>query len=618
MDTSFYQYEPRTYDNEIRLLHLEPGVTDDVHFTLHPVRLSDNSFTVSLYTGLRRLRCRDAVRVLWADAVCINQNDTLEKNTQVRLMSRIYSQPSRVLIWLGEDSSDIEGLQECIDGALAVLPPENYDFETIYPISKQIFLQAYRRRVEGKPNFLSHDSRPMTRLLCRPWFDRRWIIQEVTLADDTVPRLAICGDVEFSWKDLASVAFRIGAYGIAPSIAGMSTIITHASYMISFYVQESRPFQMIAPLFMAYLLKVYRNKGSVFDCVTATSLFKCGVPHDHLYSLLSVPQIPSAIVPDYRLSVEEVCLQFAETTLIGEHNLRLLSLAPHTTYLPNAPLPARRALPSWVPDLTCQGFVHPLVSYTIQSQCFHAGGKQRPGATISADRRLLHVKGRIVDRVANMAICQADVPFPTEQEVLPRTGISARIKKRFAIWLDGCYRVAGEQYARTKARGRASGHEKETVPREDPQEETKLRRSFLEALTCGMTLMRDPISEEVFAAMQVYIDYLFDYFTEGYVVSEEVRDTILTYGALIEQSLIFGEARCFCRTLQGRLGRVRLEAKEDDVFVCIAGAEVPYLLRPSVENAGVYTLVGDSFLQGVMQGKAWLDGRYETVKIMLE
>ena len=171
MDTSFYQYEPLTYVNEIRLLHLEPGVTDDVHFTLHPVRLSDNpcyeaisycwgdpndtrvvycegkplQVTVSLYTGLRRLRCRDAVRVLWADAVCINQNDTLEKNTQVPLMSRIYSQPSRVLIWLGEDSADIEGLQECIDGALAVLPPENYDFGTIYPISKQIFLQAYVR-----------------------------------------------------------------------------------------------------------------------------------------------------------------------------------------------------------------------------------------------------------------------------------------------------------------------------------------------------------------------------------------------------------------------------------------------------------------------------------------
>ena len=63
----------------------------------------------------------------------------------------------------------------------------------------------------------------MANLLCRPWFDRRWIIQEVTLADDSVPRLAMCGDGEFPWNDLASVAYRIAAYGIAPIIAGLST-----------------------------------------------------------------------------------------------------------------------------------------------------------------------------------------------------------------------------------------------------------------------------------------------------------------------------------------------------------------------------------------------------------
>ncbi|KAL2176407.1 heterokaryon incompatibility, partial [Thermothelomyces heterothallicus CBS 202.75] len=57
--------------------------------------------TVSLYTGLKRLRRQDIIRVLWADAVCINQKDTLEKNAQLPLMGRIYSQPSRVPVWLG-------------------------------------------------------------------------------------------------------------------------------------------------------------------------------------------------------------------------------------------------------------------------------------------------------------------------------------------------------------------------------------------------------------------------------------------------------------------------------------------------------------------------------------
>ncbi|KAL2172468.1 hypothetical protein VTG60DRAFT_5222 [Thermothelomyces hinnuleus] len=380
----------------------------------------------------------------------------------------------------------------------------------------------------------------MNSLLRRPWFDRRWIIQEVTLADDTVPRLAICGDVEFSWNDLASVAYRIAAYGIPPLLAGLSTINSHAPYMLSFLVDSMRPYQMLVALFMAYLLKVYRKQGDLVDCVTATSLFKCGVPHDHLYSLLSVPQLPSGIVPDYRLSVEEVCMQFAEKTLVGDHNMRLLGLAPHTAYRPGGQTPNRRALPSWVPDLTCQGVAHPLVSYTIRPQCFHAGGKEQPDAAISPDRRFLRVRGRIVDKIAAMATCQADVPFPTEQDVSPKTGFDARLKKHLATWLQECYDVAGGKYARKKAQaGTRQGDGIASVQNEDEDPESK--RAFFEALTCGMTLMRDPIPEEVLAAAQVYVDNLLDYFTEGYVASEEVKKTVLTYGVLIEQSLVLAQ-----------------------------------------------------------------------------
>ena len=38
---------------------------------------------------------------LWADAICINQGDVLEKNHQVQYMKSIYSNAKRVVIWLG-------------------------------------------------------------------------------------------------------------------------------------------------------------------------------------------------------------------------------------------------------------------------------------------------------------------------------------------------------------------------------------------------------------------------------------------------------------------------------------------------------------------------------------
>lgn len=40
---------------------------------------------------------------IWADALCINQNDTDEISSQVRLMERVYSCPDLVMAWLGSE-----------------------------------------------------------------------------------------------------------------------------------------------------------------------------------------------------------------------------------------------------------------------------------------------------------------------------------------------------------------------------------------------------------------------------------------------------------------------------------------------------------------------------------
>jgi hypothetical protein len=51
---------------------------------------------------LWNLRRPDSERILWVDALCINQSDPLEKAKQIPLMSRIYEQANSVIIWLGE------------------------------------------------------------------------------------------------------------------------------------------------------------------------------------------------------------------------------------------------------------------------------------------------------------------------------------------------------------------------------------------------------------------------------------------------------------------------------------------------------------------------------------
>ena len=61
--------------------------------------------TVSLETALRHLRDPVLPRYLWADAICINQDDDDEKAVQVAQMGEVYKAARHTIIRLGEASS---------------------------------------------------------------------------------------------------------------------------------------------------------------------------------------------------------------------------------------------------------------------------------------------------------------------------------------------------------------------------------------------------------------------------------------------------------------------------------------------------------------------------------
>ena len=72
------------------------------------------SITLSLADALRALRHRNTPRHLWADAICINQGDVLEKNHQVQLMGKVYEYAREVSVWLGNDLIPNESLRTAL------------------------------------------------------------------------------------------------------------------------------------------------------------------------------------------------------------------------------------------------------------------------------------------------------------------------------------------------------------------------------------------------------------------------------------------------------------------------------------------------------------------------
>jgi hypothetical protein len=70
--------------------------------------------TVNLHAALSRLRDCSLERIIWVDAVCINQENPEERKHQVQLMAKIYSKAHRVIVWLGIEAEDIKGALEDI------------------------------------------------------------------------------------------------------------------------------------------------------------------------------------------------------------------------------------------------------------------------------------------------------------------------------------------------------------------------------------------------------------------------------------------------------------------------------------------------------------------------
>ncbi|KAH7324410.1 heterokaryon incompatibility protein-domain-containing protein [Stachybotrys elegans] len=122
----------------------------------------------NLETALRYIRLRKKQLVLWADAICINQSDVVEKNYLVAAMSEIYQEAEVVIVFLGISVDCTEFLNAChMLGTDDACDDYRLD-ETFEHISTQANAKACLIQ--------------MVKLLKSHWWSRAWIVQEIAYA----------------------------------------------------------------------------------------------------------------------------------------------------------------------------------------------------------------------------------------------------------------------------------------------------------------------------------------------------------------------------------------------------------------------------------------------------
>jgi hypothetical protein len=333
----------------IRLLELFPGVGHDaiiIELTVYPLanapkfdaisyvwgdskkivpvqcNRSTLNITMNLRAALVRVRYPDRPRIVWADAICINQRHIKERGHHVGFMGAIYSQAETVLVCLGQD---VRGGAEDV----AELVEENRILLSKYEgTGKEAPVLAPDDPTFGDPRWPA-----VGKMFNLPWFTRSWVLQEVGLAKN--PRV-LYGDVDFSYRDLMNMANWIEecADHLRPR-AGVESSTIHTEWFD--WSQK-------------WYEETDEHDCSFIDLIINASCLKCADPKDHVYALLGHPYAQgydgggTIVKPDYSKGVDEVYLELALQLLTDRKGGRILSAVEHDDES------IAKDFPSWVLD----------------------------------------------------------------------------------------------------------------------------------------------------------------------------------------------------------------------------------------------------------------------------
>ena len=149
-----------------------------------PITLNGEEFTVTknLFDALKTLRDDSVDLVCWIDAICINQQDTLEKNSQVLLMGDIYAAARLLVIWLGNeyDNSDLACalLVEWGEAHRKFVIGHKRSLEAVGDF--RIILDEVKSELSDPFDEASWEA--LSKLFHRPWWQRIWVLQEFAKA----------------------------------------------------------------------------------------------------------------------------------------------------------------------------------------------------------------------------------------------------------------------------------------------------------------------------------------------------------------------------------------------------------------------------------------------------
>ena len=578
--------------------------------------------TRSCMGALKAFHRRYGNALVWIDQACINQFSPAEKSSQILLMGDIYAHASLVVVWLGplrQWSS-----QERIRLLSQASPSDHYRWDQAYRVRHTTKpLQGHNLPFEPSHETTvsisqrSFNASGLVREICSYYFPNSQDPSDVTLLQDP-----------FAWQTLADILghryFRrrwvlqesalaqtarcvVLADGVYIPLYMLRQLVWFPLYYVSSTetsalpglrsrLQQLRRDHLPELQNMLVVDSVYKQARFARPRCLVWYLWNCqgfrvSVRKDHFYAIRNLASNKDVFPePDYSLGFETVMLQHLERCITLEGTPFLISTAG-LTYVNNV-TPLDRLAPSWLPswfyaasELSDRPPSAPLpllelsrthaVTDNLTARCLElvsAGGAAELGSvSLSSDCLQLSVKVCIVGKISNIA----------------------RGSEMTDVTCFKDYITFAQQHARF-----------DTFQMKPNVDFDLLDTSWSESGERPGSTLTDHFRFEAVLEM-LFLPRRTDESGE-FVIMEDERELMHARELKMRRLAATGDGRfCFVPDC----------ALVGDAVTIIPGCKFPMLLRAQGTNE--YQVVGDIYVNGLMQGEALKLPSYKLEEIVL-
>ncbi|KAL8855592.1 MAG: hypothetical protein Q9178_007784 [Gyalolechia marmorata] len=538
------------------------------------IQLDDRQFAIrpnlewALRVLVKRLVRTQMHKLLWIDAICINQTDNAEKNQQVQMMQLIFRQAQGLIIWMNSPTSNRRHIDADItEGFKAFARAHRAGKDTKW--LARFLERPYGTKTSEWDNLAS--AKPLgfwynlVMFFDQDWWRRVWVRQEIAMSQSAS---VFCGESIIDWEDVAAVSHWVKLFTDLDEktrdMAGKHRSGAYSGEDMQYFRQT---------LQRNGYLDFQRMLVHARDC-EATN------PRDKVFAILGM-------VTDHRDMPVDYNLTPAEVAKLAFRRLAILNCGLDALIFSQNP-ECKEGIPSWAPNLFSGFSAQPSRVAGLASSLYKAGGNSGgPSYTFSSDGTTLSTNAIIFDSIKELS-------QPYYSAYLDSKG-----------WHDSMQsiRILTFQWLRNMRTERKYERLMRTLTRDRD----------VRGINSGRRLMSnaDGVDWERFFRIEhtgVGAKTEFQYLSRAIRQFQAPTDDnaeIIAWLRLYRESL--GNRRVIM-TERGRLGLVPAETRHSDVVCVMDGVDVALVLRKN--DSGTYVLVGEAYIHGAMDGEILFAGEH--------